>query len=174
MLSDRILRRETSWQGWLPVAITVFVSACALILSQALHSQERASVHRQAAAEAHRLSNDLLQQVRSLETALERMRARYEAGSVVSQVAWEADAREHLRGHGGVLNSLVITDASGSPRWVVPATLAPHLRDMGAARAPERTAAFVRATTQHEPVTYAASSDVAGHTSWLHHPARPA
>ena len=157
VLSDRILRRETSWQGWLPVAITVFVSACALILSQALHSQERASVHRQAAAEANRLSNDLLQQVRSLETALERMRARYEAGSVVSQVAWEADAREHLRGQDGVLNSLVITDVSGSPRWVVPATLAPHLRDMAPRRAPERTAAFVRATTQHEPVTYAAS-----------------
>ena len=51
----------------------------------------------------------------------------------------------------------MITDASGSPRWVVPATLAPHLRDMGAAGAPERTAAFVRATTQHEPVTYAAT-----------------
>ena len=124
VLSDCMVRGEASWQGWLPVALTIFVSACAVIFSQALHSQEHASVRRQAAAEAYRLRNALLQQVAAMETGLDRVRARYESGAVDTQRAWEADAQEHLRGYDGVVTSLVVADPTGWPRWVVPAALA--------------------------------------------------
>ena len=160
VLSDCMIRGQASWQGWLPVALTIFVSACALIFSQALHSQEHASVRRQAAAEAYRLRNALLQQVAAMETGLARVRARYESGAVDTQRAWEADAQEHLRGHGGVVTSLVVADPTGLPRWVAPSSLLDHFRSAEALGSRERRAAIARAIATHAPVAYSAGHDL--------------
>jgi PAS domain S-box-containing protein len=157
VLSDRILRGETTWQRWLPLAITVFVSACAVIFSQALHSQERAGVRRQATAETTRLRDALNEQVTTMQSGLERMRSRFESGTVASQTTWEADAREQLRDNGGVLTSLVIADTTGWPLWVVPTSLTAHLRSPDALHARERTSAIDRAARSHAAVAYSPS-----------------
>ncbi|HTV01566.1 MAG TPA: response regulator [Luteitalea sp.] len=62
VLIDRIPRPETSWQRWLPGAVTVFIGASAVIFAQALSSQENEGVRRQAAAEGRRLHETLLRQ----------------------------------------------------------------------------------------------------------------
>ena len=171
VLSDSMIRGEASWQKWLPVALTIFVSACAVIFSQALHSQEYASVRRQAAAEASRLNNALRQQMTAMDAGLMRMRARYESGAVATQRAWEADAREHLRGYEGIVTSLVVTDPMGSSRWVVPASLREHLHRAEALGSPDRQAAIARAIATHVPVAYSPRHDLpvvhGGYTSVL-------
>ncbi len=155
VLSDRIQRGDIAWQRWLPVTITVFLGACAVIVAQALSSQEQASVRRQATAETHRLRDTLLQQVAGMDAGLERMRARYESGSVATRAEWEADAREHVRSYAGVLSSLAVIDTAGRPMWVVPASLTPHLRSRSSLDSRERQTAIAQAARRHEPVAYA-------------------
>ncbi len=158
ILSDLIQRRETDWQRWLPLTITVFLGASAVIVAQALSSQEQASVRRQAAAEAHRLRDALLERVTAMEAGLERIRARYEAGSVATKAEWEADAREHLKSHDGALVVLAVTDAHGAPVWIEPASFGRHLRASApAAAALPRPGAGIRppgrsdASVQYRP-----------------------
>ena len=154
VLSDGILRGQTTWQRWLPAAITVFVGACAVILAQALSSQEHAGVRRQAGAEARRLHDTLMQQVAAMEAGLDRMRARFESGSVATRVEWEADARAFHHSYTGVVSSLTVTAADGTPLWIVPASVDTHLRARDAAHTPERLAAIARATRQTDAVAY--------------------
>jgi PAS domain S-box-containing protein len=167
VLADRVQRGEIAWQRWLPVTITVFLGACAVIVAQALSSQEHASVRRQATAEAHRLRDSLLQQVATMDAGLERMRARFESGSVATQAEWEADAREHLRSYDGVLGSLAVADVTGWPLWVVPASLTPHLRSRGSLDSRERQAAIAEARRGQGPVTYSPARTLpAAHRSY--------
>ena len=143
VLSDCMIRGEATWQRWLPVALTIFVSACAVIFSQALHSQEHAERTRQAAAEATGCATRCTQQMAAMEAGLERMRARYESGAVDTQRAWEADAQEHLRGSTASSTSLVVAEADrlaavgrAGGRWQ------DHLRSTEALGSPERRAAI--------------------------------
>jgi PAS domain S-box-containing protein len=154
VLSDRIQRGQTTWQRWLPVTITVFLGACAVIVAQALSSQEQATVRRQATAEAHRLRDALQQQMATMQVGLERMRARYEVGSVATQPEWEADASEYLRSYAGVLSSLAVTDANGWPIWIVPASAASQLRMADAVGSHQRQAAIRDALRRHDVVAY--------------------
>jgi PAS domain S-box-containing protein len=160
VLTDRIQRGQTTWQRWLPVTITVFLGACAVIVAQALSSQEQASVRRQAAAEAHRLRDALQQQMSTLQAGLEMMRGRFEAGSVATQGEWQADATELLRSSAGVISALAVTDASGSPRWIVPQSLAQHLRSPESLGSAQRQAAIRQALQRHEVVAYSIERDV--------------
>ena len=154
MLTDRMQRGQTTWQRWLPLTITIFLGACTIIVAQALSSQEHASVRRQAVAEASRLRDAVIQQVAQMESGLERMRGRYEIGSVATQTEWEADAAALLGSHAGVLTSLAITDESGWPTWVVPMGAAGRLRDTRALALPARRAAIDTALHHHDVVAY--------------------
>ncbi len=174
VLSDRIQRGETAWQRWLPVTMTVFLGACTIIVAQALSSQEHASVRRQATAEAHRLRDTLLQQVAAMQAGLQRMRARYESGSVATRAEWEADAREYLRSYGGVLSSLAVTDASGWPMWVVPSSLAPHLRSRDSLDSRERQVAIAAGHAAARARRVRPRAIAASHAPQLLDVARPA
>ncbi|MGI8672560.1 MAG: hypothetical protein ACR2LU_08115, partial [Luteitalea sp.] len=150
LLTDRVRRGETAWQRWLPATISVFLGACALIFAQALSSQESAGVRRQAEAEAIRLQDTLSERIATMESGLGRMRARYESGSVASRAEWEADGNEYVKSYGGVLTSMTVSEVGGKVLWVVPATLAGHIRGHDASRTPERTGAIGRAVRTRE------------------------
>ncbi|BCS35145.1 hypothetical protein TBR22_A43710 [Luteitalea sp. TBR-22] len=157
VLVDRVLRGDTAWQRWLPAAITVFVGACAVIFAQALSSQEQAGVRRQAAAEARRLREALVERVAAMDADLERMRVRYESGAVSTRDAWHADATAAIRAHAGVLDSLVVADADGRPAWVAATTPSRHQRDSASSRT--LTAALARAAASSSPVAWAPTED---------------
>ncbi len=157
VLCHHITSRDTAWQGWLPVTITVFMSACALIFSQALASQEHASVRRQATAEAHRLRDAVTEQMRTLESVLDRIRARYESGAVTTRAVWEADAREQLIDHGGRLTALLISETGGQVQWAVPASLVAPLSRVEAAVAPGHRDALVRAARRRQSAFFPAA-----------------
>ncbi len=149
---DSATRGDSSWQRWLPGTVTLFVGASALILAQALSCQEGTSVRRQASTETRRLRELLQQQVTLAQGGLERMRARYEAGSVVSRVEWEADAAEYLTSYTGLLTGLAMTDAGGEVLWAVPADHADELKQApGGWREATRRAAAGREVVAWSP-----------------------
>ncbi len=151
VLHDTVSRGSTDWQRWLPGTVTLFVGGCAVILAQALNCQEAASVRRQAATETRRLQDALHQQIASTQGVLQRMRARYENGSVATAAAWSADASSYVTSPGSALTGIAVADATGEILWAVPDQHAADLRTV----APGRRDAIRHAALQRDAVVWA-------------------
>ena len=148
VLVDRMDRNETTWQRWLPMAITVFIGASAVIFAQALSSQENVSVRRQGEAEARRLGETVVRLAATIEASLERMRTRYESGAIATTAGSVADARDTVASASGAIGAITLLEVDGTVLWRVPASAAGQVLPLG----PACRAVLQRATEQRAPV----------------------